>query len=396
MKRGLVRFVRRLRRPTLGRLVMASVLAHASVLGLALWLGSGGALTPARRVAEPLIVELPPAAPGPPLVRPEAPAPWAGSPAARTTPSSPAAARLRGQPRGRRPARGSGTAEVRGAGPPGSGTARLRPAVAAPPPPPDPPPPPPASPAVAAAPRHRRWRPQRPPRHPRLPQWTPRPRRRRWPRQRPRLRPPRHRPRRPSRSSSPAAVPGAGRGSPARSRPARPVAEPRPPGPVAATPAPPTHGQPRPHPDPARPLGRGVARPRPPAESGGPGPALSGRRFSLLPPRLDPPAPSARGEPSSGTGGTQREGSGSGEAGAEREGQPAIPLNTPDPRYAEYFLEIKRRIEAHLVYPDEAARRNQSGQLLLEFVVRKDGSLRAVELTRSSGVGVLDSCSLRR
>jgi len=95
------------------------------------------------------------------------------------------------------------------------------------------------------------------------------------------------------------------------------------------------------------------------------------------------------GEPS-GSGGTRTEGSGAGESGLEREGQAPIPLNTPDPRYAEYFLEIKKRIEAHWVYPQEAVRRHQSGQGVVEFVLRKDGTLRLVEIARSSGVAVLD------
>jgi len=115
---------------------------------------------------------------------------------------------------------------------------------------------------------------------------------------------------------------------------------------------------------------------------------LSGRSFSLLGPRLDvPPLP---GLPPSGTGGTHPEGSGAGESGRERDGQIVVPLNTPDPRYAEYFQELKRRIEAHWVYPQEAVRRHQSGQGVVEFVLRKDGSLRLVEVMRSSGVGVLD------
>jgi protein TonB len=67
-----------------------------------------------------------------------------------------------------------------------------------------------------------------------------------------------------------------------------------------------------------------------------------------------------------------------------------VPLETPDPRYADYFLEIKRRIEANWTYPQEAIRRNQSGQGVVEFVLRKDGSLRLVEVVRTSGVPILD------
>jgi protein TonB len=92
----------------------------------------------------------------------------------------------------------------------------------------------------------------------------------------------------------------------------------------------------------------------------------------------------------SGRGGTGSEGAGAGESGTERDGQVAVPLNTPDPRYASYFAELKRRIEEKWVYPQEAARKGQSGQGHLRFVLRKDGSVRTVEIIDSSGVMVLD------
>jgi TonB family protein len=75
---------------------------------------------------------------------------------------------------------------------------------------------------------------------------------------------------------------------------------------------------------------------------------------------------------------------------AESGVQDAIPLNTPDPRYAEYFAELKRRIEARWTYPSEASRKGQSGGGEVHFVLRRDGSVRTVEIVRSSGVPVLD------
>ena len=92
----------------------------------------------------------------------------------------------------------------------------------------------------------------------------------------------------------------------------------------------------------------------------------------------------------SGRGGTRPEGAGAGESGSSSEGQVAVPLNTPDPRYAAYFAELKRRIEDKWVYPQEAARNGQSGQGDLRFVLRKDGTVRTVEIVSSSGVRVLD------
>jgi protein TonB len=152
---------------------------------------------------------------------------------------------------------------------------------------------------------------------------------------------------------------------------------------VAARPPEPTEGR--------TPTGPAAGRPAAPAPGGAEAPResiLSGQGFSLLGSRLEvPPVASL---PSSGTGGTSQEGSGSGSTGRERDGQPVVPLDTPDPRYADYFLEIKRRIEANWVYPQEAIRRNQSGQGVVEFVLRKDGSLRLVEIVHSSGVAILD------
>jgi TonB family protein len=126
----------------------------------------------------------------------------------------------------------------------------------------------------------------------------------------------------------------------------------------------------------------GPSGPSTPAES-----PFAGRTFSLLRPQLDvPPLP----RPLPGGGGTAREGEGSGEGGQGREGGTAIPLNKPpDPDHADYFLKVKKAIEDHWSYPTDAARRGQSGQLALEFMIRKDGNV-LVELVRSSGVDILD------
>jgi protein TonB len=93
----------------------------------------------------------------------------------------------------------------------------------------------------------------------------------------------------------------------------------------------------------------------------------------------------------SGRGGTHSEGAGAGESGRESEGQVAVPLNTPDPRYADYFAELKRRIEDKWSYPTEASRKGQSGQGEIRFVLRKNGSVGTVEIVHSSGVRILDA-----
>jgi protein TonB len=92
----------------------------------------------------------------------------------------------------------------------------------------------------------------------------------------------------------------------------------------------------------------------------------------------------------SGRGGTRSDGTGAGETGRDSDGQIAVPLNTPDPRYAAYFAELKRRIEDKWVYPRSAIDNRQSGQGELRFVLHKNGAVRTVEIVHSSGVRVLD------
>ncbi len=129
------------------------------------------------------------------------------------------------------------------------------------------------------------------------------------------------------------------------------------------------------------------ARPAPPAPPEAPSESpFAGRQYSLLSPKLDlPPLPGP-----SGRGGTRPDGAGAGESGRESEGQIAIPLNTPDPRYAEYFAELKRRIEDKWTYPTEASRKGQSGQGEVRFILHKNGLVRTVEIVQSSGVRILD------
>jgi protein TonB len=119
---------------------------------------------------------------------------------------------------------------------------------------------------------------------------------------------------------------------------------------------------------------------------------FGGQSFSLLRPRIE--APPLPGPTRPEAGGAAPDGEGEGLAGRGRDGQAAIPLNTPDPRYADYFKEIKKRLEANWVYPSEAVRRRQAGQLVAEIVVRRDGTVPRVDLVNSSGIEVLDRYAL--
>jgi hypothetical protein len=279
VRRSVIRSWRRLRRPTLGRLLWASVALHAVVaLGILAWLERDSSQPPPPTLA-PLIVELPPAEPGPPLVRPETP------PARSATRPAPPAARPAPAPRPPAP-------------PPA--VAKL----------PEPPPPAPA-PAAPAPP---------PPAVARAPEPTPVP---------------------------PSVVPDAAPATPAAPVPGPsvpPGTQPEsPPAAVAARAPEPAPG--------ARPAPPGA--PAEPAES-----IFSGRQFSLLSPKMDlPPLPAP-----SGRGGARPDGVGAGESGRATEGQIAIPLNTPDPRYAEYFSEIKRRNPARPRSASSCTRTARYGQ----------------------------------
>jgi len=193
---------------------------------------------------------------------------------------------------------------------------------------------------------------------------------------------------RPSPPPAPKAKPSAPKPAPqalARPLPPAPAATPvpRPPEPIReptvvakAPPAPEPEGPkpsaPAPSPE--------TAKPEPPAparEESSRGQESSGRepQVAALP----------RGEP--GGGGGLRGGRGG------IEGEP-IPLDTRDPRYTGYFEKIRRQIRANWIYPREAGERGIGGQLVIEFVIAKDGHLQAIDLRRSSGVEILDRFAL--
>jgi protein TonB len=75
------------------------------------------------------------------------------------------------------------------------------------------------------------------------------------------------------------------------------------------------------------------------------------------------------------------------------EGQP-IPLDTPEPKYQDYFNKVRERIKSKWVYPREAGERGIEGELLIEFHIAKDGRLEYVSLRHSSGTPILDEAAL--
>jgi protein TonB len=194
-----------------------------------------------------------------------------------------------------------------------------------------------------------------------------------------------------------------------RGNPSQPVSPPesreQPSPPAAKAPAPRAPEAPRaPAPRPTPPSPPRVARTEPPApeamvkttEPSRPAPET---QPSQATPSESAPAPSQSPQvavarpPTSiwrqpgGGGGVQ----GGGRGGVE--GQP-IPLDTPEPKFQDYFNKVRERIKANWVYPRQAGERNIEGELLIEFHIAKDGRLEYIELLDSSGTRILDDAAL--
>ncbi|MDE2060341.1 MAG: TonB family protein [candidate division NC10 bacterium] len=72
---------------------------------------------------------------------------------------------------------------------------------------------------------------------------------------------------------------------------------------------------------------------------------------------------------------------------------PTVSLDSQDSRFASYLLGVKRRIESVWSYPSEA--RGLSGNLVVTFGITRDGRLRDLQLTQTSGIAPLDNEAIR-
>ena len=188
---------------------------------------------------------------------------------------------------------------------------------------------------------------------------------------------------------------------------AAPRPAPEPPRQVAkAEPPPPELKAPAPRPPEPTPSQDALSRPEPapkapepvsPPQTAAPAPAPDAPRGLAAPPAVPPgisgersgpqtalakPPPSIFRQPGSGGGGLR-----GGRGGVE--GEP-IPLDTPEPKYQDYFNQIRERIRSKWIYPREAGDRGLQGELMLEFHIAKDGRLEFLELRSSSGAEILD------
>ena len=82
---------------------------------------------------------------------------------------------------------------------------------------------------------------------------------------------------------------------------------------------------------------------------------------------------------------------------AERPRRKWITARTREHKYAAYMEAWRQKVErvGNLNYPDEARRRNLSGNLLLDVALNPDGTINEITLRRSSGERVLDEAAMR-
>ncbi|MEX2523790.1 MAG: energy transducer TonB [Gammaproteobacteria bacterium] len=85
------------------------------------------------------------------------------------------------------------------------------------------------------------------------------------------------------------------------------------------------------------------------------------------------------------------------EARANRPRRKFISASTQEFKYASYMEAWRAKVErvGNLNYPDEARRRNLSGDLILDVALNKDGSINDIIVRRSSGYKILDDAAIR-
>jgi periplasmic protein TonB len=67
-----------------------------------------------------------------------------------------------------------------------------------------------------------------------------------------------------------------------------------------------------------------------------------------------------------------------------------IPLNTSDPQYRTYLVDVERIIDANWQYPELAIQYGLQGTVVIEFMILENGRVEDLRLVRSSGSRLLD------
>ena len=82
---------------------------------------------------------------------------------------------------------------------------------------------------------------------------------------------------------------------------------------------------------------------------------------------------------------------------ARRPKQVFVSARTQEFKYANYMIEWVKKVErvGNLNYPDAARREGISGKLLLDVELNPDGTVRNINVLRSSGQPMLDEAAVR-
>ncbi len=72
-----------------------------------------------------------------------------------------------------------------------------------------------------------------------------------------------------------------------------------------------------------------------------------------------------------------------------------VRLDSTDPNYISYLASVKRDIELVWEYPPPALSQGIQGVLVVEFRIKKNGTLMQAQLVRSSGYPILDDEAIR-
>ena len=82
---------------------------------------------------------------------------------------------------------------------------------------------------------------------------------------------------------------------------------------------------------------------------------------------------------------------------AKRPKRKFVSASTQEWAYASYLRDWVDRVQrvGNLNYPDEARRRQLSGELVISVAIRRDGSVERADIVRSSGTRLLDDAALR-
>ena len=71
-----------------------------------------------------------------------------------------------------------------------------------------------------------------------------------------------------------------------------------------------------------------------------------------------------------------------------------VDLDTQDPKYGDYFAEMRRTIGLSWTYPKEAKEAGVHGDVTVAFALLKDGHAKNFKVIKSSGYAQLDRATL--